>query len=113
MNGIDVKWTRIPVLKPAANWHARIVTCAKAAVQSWDFTNAGYAAAAVFADSCQALTFDTDNNGHFFEPPAGLDDGEHILQLIDAAVPAVTHQPVCKIFRWNKSQQMVTWIGDV
>ena len=82
-------------------------------VKSWDFTNGQLDAAATFSDTCQALTFDDANNGHFFTPPDSLPTGEHILQLIDAAEPAVTDQPVCKLIRFNADQKMVTWIGDL
>jgi hypothetical protein len=111
MNGIQVNWKKIPLLRPESNWHARLVTIMYDVVKSWDFTNGQLDDDATFSDTCQSLTFDDANNGHFFTPPATLPHGEYILQLIDAATPAVTDQPVCKLIRWNA--EMVTWIGDL
>ena len=110
MDGITVSWKCIPLLRPSSNWHARIVNMAEGTVRSWDFTNGQLDADATFSDTCQALTFNTANNGHFFTPPAALPSGEHLLQLIDAETPAVTDQPVCVLFRWNKDRKDVTWI---
>lgn len=113
MQGYNVGWKAIPLLRPASHWHARIVNFETGAVRSWDFAAKAFDADAEFGDTCQALTFDTVNNGHFFTPPPELDPGDHLLQLIDAETPAVTDQPVCKLFRWNQVNSTITWIGDL
>lgn len=113
MDGYKVSWKRVPLLRPDSNWHARLITIDLATVQSWDFTNAALDAAATFADTCQSLTFDTDNNGHFFTPPAALPRGWYLLQFIDAEIPAVTDQPICKLIYWDADAGLVTWIGDL
>ncbi|RKY09844.1 MAG: hypothetical protein DRP56_02075 [Planctomycetota bacterium] len=112
MNGITVSWKHIPLLRPDADWHARIVTAESETVMSWDFVAGQLDAAATFADTCQALSFDTANNGHFFTPPDALPNGTYLLQLIDAATPAVTDQPIGKLFRWHVTDRVV-WVGDL
>lgn len=113
MNGYRVAWKRIPLLRPDADWHVRIVQFETGAARSWDFVAAKLDADATFANTCSALTFDADNNGHFFTPPATLPPGEYVLQFVDASSPAVTDQWKGKLFRWNAVDGIVTWIGDL
>ena len=112
MNRIQVSWKAIPLLQPEGHWHVRLIQIQSGVAKSWDFTAGQYDAAATFADTCFALTFDDANNGHFFTPPATLDEGEHIFQFVNAETPAVTDEWKSKHFVWSRARRTITAIGD-